>query len=59
MKILQLLISEGLARRNICIAEDKQEALIFHDMDEYFGKYGHTLVDNLEKIIQPLWPVKR
>ena len=52
------LISEGLARRNICIAEDKQEPLIFHDMDEYFGKYGHTLVDNLEKIIQPLCPLK-
>lgn len=52
------LISEGLAERKICISKEKQEPLTFHDIDEYFGKYGHTLVDNLEKIIQPLCPLK-
>ena len=31
---------------------------MFQDMDDYFGRYGHTLVDNLEKIIQPLCPLK-
>lgn len=52
------LISEGLSEGIICISKEKQEPLMFQDMDDYFGRYGHTLVDNLEKIIQPLCPLK-
>lgn len=52
------LISEGLSEGKICISKEKQEPLMFQDMDDYFGRYGHTLVDNLEKIIQPLCPLK-
>ena len=52
------LTSEGLSEGKICTSKDKQEPLMFQDMDDYFGRYGHTLVDNLEKIIQPLCPLK-
>lgn len=52
------LVSAGLASGRIYISKEEQEPLEFRDMDDYFGKYGHTLVDNLEKIIQPLSPLK-
>lgn len=52
------LISDALASKKISISLEKQKPLIFRDMDDYFGKYGHTLVDNLERIIQPLTPLK-
>jgi len=55
---LRNILSEGLKRKIISIAEEEQKSLKFEDMDDYFKKYGHTLVDNLEKILVPLSPMK-
>lgn len=55
---LQVLISYGLSNKLIQIAKTEQRPLQFEDMDDYFQKYGHTLVDNLEKQLSPLSPMK-
>lgn len=55
---LEDIIRCGLEKRDIRIAKEEQEPLEFTDMDNYFEKYGHTLVDNLEKILKPLSPMK-
>lgn len=52
------ILSGGLAGGKIRITEKKQERLCFSDMDDYFEKYGHTLVDNLERLLYPLSPMK-
>lgn len=52
------MISSGLASKEICISPHDQKPLVFQNLDDYFGKYGHTLVDNLEKIIEPLCELK-
>lgn len=55
---LKEIIQEGLESKKISIANTEQEALKFTDMDNYFERYGHTLVDNLEKLLNPLSPLK-
>ena len=52
------LVKEGLKRRKIKIAVHPQNALEFCDMDDYFEKYGHTLVRNLETQLSPLSQLK-
>lgn len=55
---LRDILHNGLLSRNIRIAEKEQKPLCFNNMDDYFQKYGHTLVDNLEKLLKPLSPLK-
>lgn len=55
---LVALVKEGLEQRKIRIAVHPQNALTFCDMDDYFEKYGHTLVKNLEKHLNPLSQLK-
>ena len=52
------LVKEGLKRRKIKIVVHPQNALEFCDMDDYFEKYGHTLVRNLETQLSPLSQLK-
>lgn len=55
---LRAILQAGLSTGDIHIVEEKQNALCFQDIDDYFKKYGHTLVDNLEKLLSPLSPMK-
>lgn len=55
---LKKIVSEGLQTGKIFIVEGKQNKLEFTDMDDYFAKYGHTLVQNLEDLLQPLTPIR-
>lgn len=57
-KDMKDIISDGLRTGQICIVKEKQNKLEFSDMDDYFAKYGHTLVNNLEKLLDPLSPIK-
>lgn len=52
------LISDGLKRGGIRIGREKQEKLVFKGLDEYFEKYGHTIVDNLRQKLKPLSTLK-
>lgn len=56
--IIRKLVSDGLESRQIKIAEATQKPLEFQDMDEYFMKYGGSLIDNLEKKLNPLVELK-
>lgn len=56
--ILRELVSEGLRSKKIYISKQAQLPLAFENMDEYFKKYGHSLVANLEKKLDPLVPLK-
>lgn len=47
-------VSFLLKNKSICISERPQKKLEFNDMDSYFVRYGHTLVENLEKQLVPL-----
>lgn len=55
---LQEMVSNGLAGGMIRIAESKQEPLSFDNMDDYFMKYGSSLIKNLEKKLNPLVELK-
>ncbi len=55
---LQELIANGLANGDIKIAEKKQKPLEFGTMDDYFMKYGASLIRNLEKKLNPLVELK-
>lgn len=48
------ILQAGLSDKKIHISEQEQRPLDFSDMDDYFNKYGHTLVDNLERLLKPL-----
>lgn len=52
------LVADGLKHGSIRIGSGKQQKLVFQDMDEYFEKYGHTIVDNLRQKLEPLSPLK-
>lgn len=56
--ILMELVSEGLRSKKIFILEQTQNPLKFENMDDYFQKYGHSLVENLEQKLEPLIPLK-
>lgn len=51
---LKELITELFEEGRIWISKNQQKPLEFRTMDDYFANYGHTLVENLEKQIQPL-----
>ena len=55
---LRKILEIGLSNHEISIAKEQQDALQFQNMDDYFEKYGHTLVDNLEKLLHPLSPME-
>ena len=55
---LQELVSSGLRGRKIHIALRPQKPLAFDNMDDYFLKYGNSLIDNLEKKLNPLVDLK-
>jgi len=55
---LKEMVRQGLATKTIRIAQSEQQSLDFANMDDYFQRYGHTLVDNLEKLLRPLSPMK-
>lgn len=48
--VLQELVADGLRHRGIFIARTPQEPLRFDNMDDYFMKYGPSLIENLDKI---------
>jgi hypothetical protein len=54
---LKSMVSELLKAGKICISDKRMEKMSFSNMDEYFANYGHSLVQNLEKQIQPLSPL--
>lgn len=55
---LKDMVTYGLKSRRIHIAQKTQEPLMFDNMDDYFMKYGNTLIDNLEKKLEPLVGLK-
>lgn len=55
---LEKLVSSGLRNGDIRIGKGPQKKLMFTGMDEYFVKYGHTIVDNLRQKLNPLSPLK-
>lgn len=56
--VLQELVTNGLRNRKIMISEKPQEPLRFDGMDDYFMKYGSSLIENLEKKLTPLVELK-
>lgn len=56
--ILQELVADGLRKHEIFIARTPQDPLQFNNMDDYFMKYGTSLIDNLEKKLNPLVELK-
>lgn len=55
---LQELVTNGLRNRKIKISDKPQEPLQFNGMDDYFLKYGSSLIENLEKKLDPLVELK-
>lgn len=55
---LQELVSNGLRNGKIEITKHRQEPLEFDNMDDYFMKYGSSLIENLEKKLDPLVELK-
>ena len=51
---LEEQVSSLLKEKRIWISKQKQIPLEFDTMDSYFSTYGHALVENLEKQIEPL-----
>ena len=56
--VLQELVTNGLGKHEIFIAKTPQNPLQFDSMDDYFMKYGSSLIDNLEKKLNPLVELK-
>lgn len=55
---LEEIIPEMLSCGEIEICKKRQSPLLLTDMNSYFENYGHTIVDNLEKELKPLSPIK-
>ncbi len=55
---LQELVANGLKSGKIQISAQRQEPLKFDNMDDYFMKYGASLIDNLERKLNPLVELK-
>ena len=52
------LVSDGLRQKKIRIGKHTQKKLEIQDLDDYFAKYGHTIVNNLRQKLQPLTELK-
>ena len=48
-EMLQELVANGLRKHEIFITKVPQNPLQFDNMDDYFMKYGSSLIENLEK----------
>jgi len=55
---LQNIVSEGLKMRKIKISEAEQKPLKFENFDDYIKTYGSSIVENLERDMEPLSPLK-
>lgn len=55
---LRKMITDGLKSGQIRISQKPQKPLEFKDMDDYFMKYGNSLISNLEKKLNPLVELK-
>ena len=56
--VLQELMANGLRNHRIKITDKPQAPLQFDNMDDYFMKYGSSLIENLEKKLNPLVELK-
>ena len=56
--VLQELVTNGLRNCMIKISGKPQKPLQFDNMDDYFMKYGSSLIENLEKKLNPLVELK-
>lgn len=54
---LKTMVSEMLMEKKIQITEKPMKPLELSSMDEYFKNYGHVLVENLNKHIDPISPL--
>ena len=54
---LEEVVSELLKNGKIRITDSYIPPLKFEGLDAYFKKYGHTIIGNLEKEVQPLSPL--
>ena len=57
-ELLEQMVSNGLKSGAIRIGKGPQKKLEFQGLDEYFTKYGHTIVNNLRQKLNPLSPLK-
>lgn len=57
-EMLQELVANGLQKHEIYITMISQNPLQFDNMDDYFMKYGPSLIENLEKKLNPLVELK-
>lgn len=55
--VLKTHISQLFKDGTIWISRNEQRPFVVESMDDYFSAYGHTLVKNLEKMINPLSPL--
>ncbi len=55
---LTQIVSEGLQNGQIKITDKKQDPLVFESFDDYIQNYGPSMVNNLEKQIETLSPLK-
>lgn len=55
---LRELVANGLKGQRIRISEQRQKPLKFDGMDDYFMRYGSSLIDNLKNKLDPLVELK-
>lgn len=55
---LQELVANGLKDQRIRISEQRQKPLKFDNMDDYFMRYGASLIENLKNKLDPLVELK-
>lgn len=54
----QETVSQALKSKKICITRHEMEPLSLKNFDDYLTRYGASLVDNLNKQLEPLVPLK-
>ena len=57
-KALQEIVGNGLKIGKIKISNEEQKPLKFEGFDDYVRTYGSSIVENLEKEMEPLSPLK-
>lgn len=55
-KIIEKIISDGLKSKEIKICDTPQKKLQFENMDDYFQKYGFSILANIKTSLNPLQP---
>ena len=56
--VLTEIVSEGLKKKEIFISRNEMKPLSFDTFDSYITNYGASMVENLEKEIETLSPLK-